>query len=142
MLKAVRRIAAQQPGLRVDLRLTSAFDASAACSPDDYSRRLMDARVCLAPRGASVETFRVLEGLRAGCVVVCEPLPDHWFYAGAPVIGLDRWSQLEGTLERVLNDPQELVRLHRASLTWWRERCSEEAMGRFMANRLNELRKI
>ena len=48
----------------------------------------MDARVCLAPRGASVETFRVLEGLRAGCVVVGERLPGHWFYDGAPVIQL------------------------------------------------------
>ena len=129
--------------------------AGAAGRHEDHKRLrclggLLTGRLLEAPDGrtrvscaarASVETFRVLEGLRAGCVVVGEPLPDHWFYAGAPVIGLERWVAARRNLERVLNDPEELRSLHRASLSWWRDRCSEEAVGRLMANRLNDLQK-
>ena len=142
MLRAVRRIASDRPHQKIDLRVTSGFEDSEASSPDAYSRGLMEARVCLAPRGSSIETFRVLEGLRAGCVVVGERLPRHWFYDGSPVVSLDRWGELDSTLSRLLDDPAELRRLHRASLAWWRERCSEEVVGTFMANRLNQLPKI
>ena len=77
MLAAVRRLGRLHPGLCLDMRVTVGFAASAAASPEAYSRGLMNARVCLAPRGTSVETFRLLEGLRAGCVVVAERLPRH-----------------------------------------------------------------
>jgi hypothetical protein len=101
----------------------------------------MNARVCLAPRGTSVETFRLLEGLRAGCVVVAERLPRHPFYDGAPILTLDRWDHLERTLWPVLEDPAELRRRHQASRAWWHERCSEEAVGRLVAERLNSLER-
>jgi hypothetical protein len=138
MLTAVRRLAEQRPGLRLDLRLTPDFGASAAAAPGDLSRGLMDSKVCLAPRGTSVETFRLFEGLRAGCVVVAGRLPPHPFYAGAPVIQLDRWSELDRALPPVLDLPAELRRLHGEALAWWRDHCSEEAVGRFLAEKLNE----
>jgi hypothetical protein len=137
MLAAVQRLAAQRPGLRLDLRLTPDFGTSAAAAPGDLSRGLMNSKVCLAPRGTSVETFRLFEGLRAGCVVVGGRLPPHPFYAKAPVIQLDRWSELDRALLGVLDQPAELRRLHAAALAWWRDRCSEEAVGRFLAERLN-----
>ena len=137
MLAAVKRLADQRPGLRLDMRLTPDFGASVAAAPGDLSRGLMASKVCLAPRGTSLETFRVFEGLRAGCVVVGGRLPPHPFYAGAPVIQLDRWSQLDQVLPPVLDSPGELGRLHGAALSWWRDRCSEEAIGRFLAERLN-----
>jgi hypothetical protein len=139
MLAAVERLGRRRPGLQLDLRVTPGFDASEAASPAAYSRALMDARVCLAPRGTSVETFRVFEGLRYGCVVVSERLPRHWFYAGSPVLELDRWRDLEATLGLVLDDPEELRRRHARALAWWRELCSEAAVGRFIAERLNAL---
>lgn len=139
MLAAVRELARQRPGLRLDLRLTEGFGASEASSPEAYSQAVMDARVCLAPRGTSVETFRVLEGLRAGCLVVTERLPSHPFYAGAPVLQLDRWRQLPALLEPILGDDAELGRRHDAARLWWRDRCSEEAVGRMMAEQLNHL---
>lgn len=137
MLAAVEQLRRGRPGLRLDIRVTSGFRASASAPAGEYSRALMNARVCLAPRGTSVETFRVLEGLRAGCVVIAERLPRHWFYDGAPLIQLDRWSALETLLP--LDDPKELRRRHERALEWWRARCSEAAVGRFIAERLNGL---
>jgi hypothetical protein len=137
MLAAAARLAARRPGLRLDLRLTPGFDASVAASAEAYSRALMDARACLAPRGTSVETFRVFEGLRAGCVVVAERLPRHWFYDGAPLLQVDRWADLERVLLPVLDSPGELERRHSAALESWRARCSPAAVGSFIAERLN-----
>jgi hypothetical protein len=139
MLAAVERFAATRPRLRADMRVTPSFGASAAAAAGDYSRSLMNARICLAPRGTSLETFRVFEGLRAGCVVVGDRLPRHPFYSGAPLIQLNRWNDLADTLPGLLDDPTRLERAHAAALDWWREQCSEQALGRFMAERLNSL---
>jgi hypothetical protein len=137
MLAAVAQIAERRPDLVCEMRTTPSFEASATASPTAYSHALMDSKVCLAPRGTSVETFRFFEGLRAGCVVVTGGLPDHWFYSGAPVLRLDRWDSLSEVLAPVLDSPAEQLRLHEAALAWWRERCSEKAVARFMSDRLN-----
>jgi hypothetical protein len=139
MLAAVEQLSASAPQLRIDLRLTQYFEGSESASAAAYSRALMDARICLAPRGTSVETFRLLEGLRYGCVVVSGRLPRHWFYDGGPFLELDRWRDLQATVMPLLEDRAALARAHEAALSWWRERCSENAVGRFLAERLNDL---
>jgi hypothetical protein len=139
MLSAVERLGRRRPKLRLDIRVTDGFMASAGASPADYSRGLMEARICLAPRGTSLETFRVFEGLRYGCVVVTERLPHTWFYDGAPILQLKRWNELEQVIAPLLDDPAELARWHVHALDWWRERCSEAALGNYMADRLNAL---
>jgi hypothetical protein len=140
MLAAAERLARTRPGLRADLRTTPGFKASEAAPADEYSRALMDARVCLAPRGTSVETFRVFEGLRYGCVVASDRLPSHWFYAGAPIVQLDRWSELADAVLPLLGDAAALDAWQARALRWWRERCSEEAVGRHIAACLNRRR--
>jgi hypothetical protein len=139
MLAAVRALAGRRPGLVVDLRVTSSFKASEATPAAEYSASLVAARVCLAPRGTSAETFRVLEGLRAGCVVIADRLPPRAFYDGSPVVQLDRWDRLAEVVEPLLADPAALGRCQAAGLAWWRERCSEEAVGAALARRLNAL---
>jgi hypothetical protein len=106
---------------------------------EEYSSTLMDTKICLVPRGTSLETFRFFEGLRAGCVMITEGLPDRWFYDGAPVHTVNDWSELGEVLDRLLHDPDRLYRLHRAARTWWNEKCSEEAVGRYMADRLHSI---
>ena len=64
-----------------------------------YSQRLMDSKICLAPRGTAVDTWRFFEGLRAGCLVVCEHLTREWFYDGAPVLRVQDWSELPKVIE-------------------------------------------
>ncbi len=142
MLDAVECFARSRPDLRTDLRITPSFGASVAAPGDDYSHALMASKVCLTPRGTSLETFRVLEGLRAGCVVIGDLLPDHAFYAGAPLLQLARWSELESALGPLLERPEALQRQHLAAREWWRDHCSEAAVGRQLADRLNALRRL
>jgi hypothetical protein len=103
---------------------------------DAYSELVAQTRMCLVPRGNSPETFRFFEALRAGCVVVCESLPDHWFYRGAPVVRLKRWEELASAVPPLLVDRVRLEEMHRASLRWWQSRCSEQALGHLMAARI------
>ncbi len=139
MLRAVEQLATSRPQLRVDLRVTGGFKASEAASSLGYSQGMMGARVCLAPRGTSVETYRLLEGLRYGCVVVSDRLPPHWFYTGAPFLQLKRWSDLESVVWPVLEDRRALQRAHRRGLQWWHDCCSEAAVGQFLAQRINDV---
>jgi hypothetical protein len=139
MLAAVERLGRTRSGLQLDIRRTPGFTASANASPAAYSQALMSSRVCLAPRGTSLETFRVFEGLRYGCIVVTERLPSRWFYDGAPLLQLDCWADLEQVIARVLDDPAELQSWHLRALAWWQERCSEIAVGRYLAACLNAL---
>lgn len=139
MLTAVSALQRERPGLRSEIRLTARFQESIDAAPEAYSRGLMNARICLAPRGTSAETFRILEGLRCGCVVVCERLPRRWFYAGAPLVRLQRWRDLARLLGPLLDDPARLANHHRRALAWWQARCSEAAIGRYMATCLNDL---
>jgi hypothetical protein len=136
MLAAIEVYRAAHPAARIDVRLTSDYWTSIHDDSEAYSRALMNSRICLAPRGANVETFRVFEGLRYGCVVVCEPLPDTWYYRGAPIVQLRRWRDLGGALDDLLADPAGLEQRHRAALDFWQERCSEVAVADFILDRL------
>ncbi len=136
MLRALEDFRSRRPAVRVNLRVSGDFWASMEDDPASYSERLMDTKVCLAPRGTTVETYRVFEGLRYGCVVVADPLPRRWYYEGAPVVQLGRWRDLPALLDDLLADPMGLRQRHEASLAFWRDRCSEEPVGRFVAQRV------
>jgi hypothetical protein len=136
MFAALEAYRDAKPQRAIELRTTADFQASVSEDGDRYSHSLAQTKVCVVPRGASPETFRWFEGLRYGCVIVCEALPHRRYYTGAPVLTIERWEELPALLERVLSDPDELERLHRASLRWWFERCSEAVSGAFIAEHL------
>jgi hypothetical protein len=144
MRQALAQLAVARPGEAIATISQPSFpallpgeDREARALTESYSDLLAQTRVCLVPRGNSPETFRFFEALRAGCVVVCESLPDHWFYRGAPVLRVRHWSELETVVSSLLDDTAGLERLHRASLAWWESRCSEAALGRYMAERIS-----
>ena len=140
MVEQAQRLAERHPELSVELVTTVGFQHSMDADPVAYSHSLMDSRLALVPRGTAIDTFRFWQALRYGCVAIVDTVPRHpWFYEGAPVVRLSRWSQLEDVVTRVLSDRERLERLHRASLEWWRTRGSPEAVGAYMADRLNSL---
>ena len=140
----MEEIQQDQPDLAVELDITSRFSLRLDGSPEraerrSYSEELMDTKICVVPRGTTAETCRFYEGLRYGCVMITEALPSRWFYDGAPVIQVGDWSELPAVVERLMSDEVVMEEMHQASLAWWREKCSEEATGAFMAETLSAL---
>jgi hypothetical protein len=140
MVAHARALAERRPELSIDLVTTGGFLESVAADAESYSRSLMDARISLVPRGTAIDTFRLSQSFRYGCVAVADAVPSHpSFYDGAPVVRLRGWDRLEEVVVPLLADAGRLEDLHRRSLEWWRTRVSDEAVGAFMAGRLNEL---
>jgi O-Antigen ligase len=138
MLRNVDRLR-EHENVRVDVRITKGFQASATADPGEYSHRLMNSRLALVPRGATTETHRFFQALKYGCVVITDSVPPMWFYEHAPIVRLPDWDELEHTVLTLLSDPEQIRVLHRQSLDFWETACSEAAVGRLMARTLNEL---
>lgn len=140
MVAGAERLAAAHPELTVRVVTTGGFAESVAGSARAYSEQLMDARIALVPRGASADTFRFWQALRAGCVVVTDTMPRHRFlYDSAPVVRVGRWRELRDVVPALLADAPRLEALHRGGLEWWRTRGAPEAVGAYMAERLDRL---
>jgi hypothetical protein len=147
MLDSIETLLARDPALTVDLAVSSAFVLNALHYQTDiegrvldetaYSESMMNAKICLVPRGTSPETFRYFEALRYGCVLVTEALPHRWFYDGSPAIQIQNWDELPAIAARLLHDPALLARKQQEALRWWDEVCSPEAVGRHFAETIN-----
>jgi hypothetical protein len=134
MMREINRFQVRHPGLRAKLTVSGDFRALADTQVSSYGDDMMDARIALVPRGTVAESYRLFEAWRYGCIVVCEQLPPRPFLQGAPAITLRSWTELEPALEDLLADPDRQQALHDASLDWWRNVCSEQAVGLRLAS--------
>ena len=138
MIAALQEYAQTHPSLNVDLKVTPSFKAIRSEDPVSYSDRVMNTKISLVPRGASYETYRFFEAIRFGCLVIAEYLPDFWFYKGAPVIRISNWNNLGRELDKLIANPSEAELMHQKVLNWWEQKCSEQALGAYMAGKINE----
>ncbi len=136
MIAALKRLQTEHPQLRVGLTFTSNFRASRAADVRVYSEQLMSTKICLVPRGASLETYRFFEAMRYGCTVIAEALPSRWFYDESPAVHVTEWGALSQLVPQLLDDGA-LEKNHHEALEWWRTKCSEESVGAYIANILN-----
>jgi hypothetical protein len=136
MLHHVGKIAVRHPQLAVSTSIISGFAQTTEDAAVHYSRTMMETKICLVPRGTSLETYRFFEGLRAGCIVIAERLPPRRYYQGAPALRIRGWSELDRLVPALLADGDRCARLSRASLDWWDKHCSEDAVGAFVAARI------
>ncbi|MDD1444685.1 glycosyltransferase family 1 protein [Dolichospermum sp. ST_sed8] len=139
MLSAVDKLQTKYPKLKIGVGTTNDFGQEVNFPKDNrsYSEKLMDTKICLAPRGSIFETHRFFEGLRYGCIVIAQPLPDSWFYQDSPAIQLSDWHSLEQVIEKILDNQQLMQLQQEKSLKFWQEKCSEVSVGSFMAAKLN-----
>jgi len=103
-------------------------------TPDKYTSLLYNSKIVLCPVGIlSVETLRHYEAMRAGCIIISDPLPDTYYYTGSPIIIMDDWSQLDATVRDLLASPQKMSVLQQQTLAWWENVCSEPAVAKRIA---------
>jgi len=140
MLANIHQIKRDRPEIQLDLCTTPGFinsyDPLTSSDAKSYSARMMNAKICLVPRGTSFETFRFFEAMRYGCLIITESLPSSWFYRGSPAIQVRNWREMKAVLNAVLDDRQLLERKHQAVLSWWKDKCSETAVGEYIAEKI------
>jgi hypothetical protein len=151
MLHSLDQLQQSRPDLSVDLATTFEFALNAIQYEKDsskdmldaeaYSKRMMNSKICLVPRGTSLETYRFFEALRYGCIPITEPLPSRWFYDEAPHVPLRDWSALGPAVDRLISDPSQLQRKHDDALRWWDRVCSPQTVGTFIADKIAPLRR-
>ncbi len=124
---------------RMDLGNISAGEKDAVPHFGSYSEKMMQSRICVAPRGSVADSFRSFEGLRAGCLVVANRLPaDEFMYPHAPLLIVHHWREIEGILKRYARDIPALEAWHAGALAWWHDHLRPEAVAPWVAARLNE----
>ncbi|HWK44766.1 MAG TPA: hypothetical protein VNT30_08585 [Stellaceae bacterium] len=139
MIGVLKNYAETRPTSVVTLQAASTFAASRGADPGPFSELLADTKICVVPRGDLPETYRYFQGLRYGCVIIAEELPDEWFYRGGPAFTIRQWDELPALLDRLLADPELMKRKSAESLAWWHEVVSEPALGRYIAQRVEAL---
>ena len=120
------------------INFTSGFKAG--LSPDQYGSMLTDSKVVLCPKGFdSTETFRHMEAIRAGAVVISEPLPDTHFYRNSPIRCVSNWREGVDPAKHLCTNPEALRDAQRRTIQWWRDVCSERAAAKFVHETLGTL---
>lgn len=102
-----------------------------------YVDCLSSAQIALCPAGFfGPETFRHLEAMRAGCIIISPQLPNKYLYEGSPIIQVSNWREGLKAAEKLLQDPDKMEELHQATLDWWENVCSEQATARYVAEKV------
>jgi hypothetical protein len=141
MGEAMARARAVLPQYRIESLFRPAkYDQG--LGPEAYTQALANAKIALAPRGNTDETYRHIEAAKLGCVVISEPLPSRWYYQDCPAVILRKWSELPGILKILLNDSAKLKELSRRGRLWWDSKVSEEAVANFIAQRVASARGV
>jgi hypothetical protein len=127
MMKALESFSQSRKQWNSKLSVSGGFQDSIS-KEDDYVKAMSDCKISICPRGSNPETYRFFESCKAGCVVVCEPLPETWFYEHHPGLVIKDWGDLSETLDRLLNETAHLQSLSSASRRFWDSHLSPEAV--------------
>tara|TARA_R110002074_G_scaffold69755_6_gene162368 strand:+ start:190 stop:1089 length:900 start_codon:yes stop_codon:yes gene_type:complete len=107
------------------------IDSSNGRDPTTFVTEMAISKICLCPRGTSVETFRHTEALRSGCIIISEKLPEAEYYKDCPFYIVDKqWTRLPQILDEIFNPDNEEknLNMHKKMLQLWEDRFSEKAV--------------
>lgn len=117
------------------IKFTTGFGSG--LNRDEYNKVLYNSKIVICPYGAvTPETFRHYEAMRAGCVIITLKMPEVFPFQNAPIIQLNNWDELVPTIKSLLEDQSKLENFHAATLDWWRTKCSEDAVARYVIEKL------
>ena len=131
-------ILTQTASASATINFTSGF--ATGISGSEYANILYNSKIVLCPKGCtSSETFRHYEAMRAGCIIISSDLPDTEFYKNAPFIILKDWKKINSIVRALLMQPDKMQELHLATLDWWKDKCNEGAVAKYMTSRINKI---
>ncbi|MHB8694275.1 MAG: glycosyltransferase [Solirubrobacteraceae bacterium] len=136
MRAALERLPAS---VSVDLLKTESFVDSYARDAADYATSLQRTKICLVPRGGSLETFRAFEAAASGCVLITEPLSPAWYYPALPRREVRSWAELPAVVESLLSNPAQMRLMSEAGRRWARDVVGAEAIGAWVARTLAQI---
>jgi hypothetical protein len=142
MILNLNKFTEKYPNVKVELSITEGYHTRSSQVASSYPETMMNTKICLVPRGTSFETARFFEAMRYGCIIVTEALPLRWYLDGSPAIQVKDWRDLEGIIERLIQNQELMQEIHQETLNWWHSKCSETIVGAYMARELNSLRRI
>lgn len=112
-------------------------DFAQGFAPETYLNLMHTTKISLCPRGwHNVESFRIYESMRAGCVVITEKLPDRSYYKDIPVIQVDDWKEGLDVAKDLLKDTDKLTSLGAACRQFYESKLSPEATAKIIIDRL------
>ena len=120
------------------IRFTEGFAKGFAL--DEYIEKLQDSKIVICPGGfVSNETIRHFEAMQAGCIIISDKLPDTYLYKDSPIIILSKWNRLKSVVNELLQSPDEMSRIQKKMVAWWREVCSEKACAEYISAKIDAL---
>ncbi|MEO8613580.1 MAG: hypothetical protein ABI600_00440 [Luteolibacter sp.] len=110
---------------------------------EEYAAIISDTRIALCPKGfMSTECYRLMETMRLGCVIISDELPPSRWYKDSPIIVQKDWLNIDKVITGLTRDPQRMLDLHRQTLAWWRDVCSDEAVANYLADEIKRIAEI
>jgi hypothetical protein len=104
-----------------------------------YAEKICDSRIVICPYGfISPETIRHYEALQAGCTVITKRWPFNDLLAGAPLVVVDNWQELETLIPRLLSNPDDLAENQRKAFEWWESYGSPKGFAVYVAERIRK----
>ena len=97
---------------------------------------LLDSTFTLSPAGHSPECYRLHEAVEAGSIPViamdkeykqhtCKDSLSHWM--NSPIVILESWNELIPTLQRMLDNPEELDKRQTDLRAWYTQHMQQVA---------------
>jgi glycosyltransferase involved in cell wall biosynthesis len=106
---------------------------------EDYNFILRNTKIALCPKGwVNQETFRLYESMKWGCVVISEDLPNRSYYKGIPIIKVKDWNEGIEIANRLIEDTNELERLSKKNIQFYKDNLSPEATANLIIGRITK----
>ena len=103
---------------------------------DEYYKMLGETKIAVAPDGTAPESFRYVEALGSGCIVISTRKDDNWYYKNSPAIFIDSWNDLnENMINNILS--LDIDNLYKRNLEYYNEKLSEEAVANYILEKIS-----
>jgi hypothetical protein len=137
LFRELDKLQQEEPEWRIDRGAIASTDSKRNEQAfNTYSEKMMNSRICLAPRGTLPDTFRHFEGMRAGAMVISNPVPREEFLFGAPMLMLNHWAELRGLLHRYGHNNDFIQELGDRGRAWYHDKVRPEVVAELTAKKL------